>query len=760
MTMPNNNNSRILLKRLKKTLSELGEAQARLNKIVKIIADSMNSEVCSIYLINRYNILELYATEGLLSKAVHYSQLNVGQGLVGKIAATAEPIKTSQASKTKGFRYLPETGEEIYNSFLGVPIQRLGKMLGVLVIQNLKNREFTEDDVYGLEIVAMVIAEMAELGVFTSSDGSDELSQDKKNPLSINGLVGKEGIVIGNTVLLEPQIKIKNPIADNINLEKQKLKKSISKLNNQLSEIISKKHFKKKGDFLEILETHKLLIEDRSWINRMESSIDSGLSAIVAVEKEQTTTKSRIAKVKNFYFKERLNEFYEISNILLKILTNQKTYINLDGIKEPILIARNISPIELVSLRHQLKGIILEDGSVGSHTTIVSRALNIPLLIQTKDIINKISNGDKIILDADQGLVYLRPDKNISELYTSKLKLRNKAKKTFLASKNLEAKTLDNKKICLMMNAGLMADLPSLDNSGADGVGLYRTELQFLISNKVPKRAEQAEIYCKVLDSAGENPVFFRTLDIGSDKILPTITPEIEPNPTLGWRAIRLTLERSGVFKMQVQALIRGAKGRNLNIVIPLVTELNEFIKAKNIIIDEINREKKRNRTVPNVIQIGAMLEVPSLAFAPNSFFKSVDFLMVGGNDLKQFFFAADRENEKVRKRYDVLSTSFLSFLKLIVKKSEKFKLPLSYCGEDAGKPIEALILCSLGFKTLSMQPDCIAPVKSLLRNIKLSEIKQIVDNALKANYETVRNQVVEYLENIKYLQTVKKISY
>ncbi len=755
MTMPNNNNSRILLKRLKKTLSELGEAQARLNKIVKIIADSMNSEVCSIYLINRYNILELYATEGLRSKAVHYSQLNVGQGLVGKIAATAEPIKTSQASKTKGFRYLPETGEEIYNSFLGVPIQRLGKMLGVLVIQNLENREFTEDDVYGLEIVAMVIAEMAELGVFTSSDGSDELSQDKKNPFSINGLVGKEGIVIGNTVLLEPQIKIQNPIADNTKLEKQKLRKSISKLNNQLSEIISKKHFKKKGDFLEILETHKLLIEDRSWIKRMESSIDSGLSAIVAVEKEQTTTKSRIAKVKNFYFKERLNEFYEISNILLKILTNQKTYINLKGIKEPILIARNISPLELVSLRHQLKGIILEDGSVGSHTTIVSRALNIPLLIQTKDIINKISNGDKIILDADQGLVYLRPNKTISELYTSKLKLRNKAKKTFLASKNLEAKTLDNKKIFLMMNAGLMADLPSLDDSGADGVGLYRTELQFLISNKVPKRAEQAEIYCKVLDSAGANPVFFRTLDIGSDKILPTITPEIEPNPTLGWRAIRLTLERSGIFKMQVQALIRGSKGRNLNIVIPLVTELNEFLKAKDIILDEINREKKRNRIVPNLIQIGAMLEVPSLAFAPNSFFKSVDFLMVGGNDLKQFFFAADRENEKVRKRYDMLSTSFLSFLKLIIKKSEKYKLPLSYCGEDAGRPIEALVLCSLGFKTLSMQPNCIAPIKSLLRNIKLSEIKQIVDYAVETNYETVRSQVVEYLENIKYLQTV-----
>ena len=187
MTLPSNNyNSRVLLKRLKETLSELGEAQARLNEIVKIIAVSMKSEVCSIYLLNRNNNLELYATEGLQSKAVHYSELNVGQGLVGKIAATAEPIKTSQVSETKGFRYLPETGEEIYNSFLGVPIQRLGKILGVLVIQNLKNREFTEDDIYGLEIVAMVIAEMAELGAFTNSDGTNELIQEKKKPFSIN----------------------------------------------------------------------------------------------------------------------------------------------------------------------------------------------------------------------------------------------------------------------------------------------------------------------------------------------------------------------------------------------------------------------------------------------------------------------------------------------------------------------------------------------------------------------------------------------
>ena len=743
-----NAHSRILLQRLKQTLAEQGEAQARLNEIVKLIATSMESEVCSIYLRRTDDVLELYATEGLFTSAVHYSELKLGQGLVGKIAENAEPINTSKVAKTKGFRYLPETGEERFKSFLGVPIQRLGKVLGVLVIQNLNEREYNDDEVYGLEIVAMVLAEMAELGVFTGSGNKHKLSQEKKGPFTAIGLIGKEGVALGTIVLLNPEIKITNPVADNPNLEKEKLNIALTKLKNELSENISRKHFKQKREFLEILETHKLLIEDKGWLNRMEASIDNGLSATVAVEKEQTETKARIAKVQNYYFKERLNEFYEISNTLLKILTKQKSKLKLGTITSPILLARNISPLELISMREHLKGVILEEGSVGSHATIICRALNIPLVIQAKAIIEKAAHGDKVILDGDQAMINLRPEEEVIRAYTSKLSMRTKAQESFLAIKDLSAVTLDGIKISLMINAGLMADLPSLAKSGAEGVGLYRTELQFLISNTVPKRSEQAQIYSKVLDSAKGLPVFFRTLDVGSDKILPSITPEIEPNPALGWRAIRLSLEKSGVFKMQAQALIRGAHGRDLNIVIPLVAKPTEFDQAKEIILSEIVREKRRKHLVPKSIMVGAMLEVPSLAFASESFFNSADFIMVGGNDLKQFFFAADRENEKVRRRYDVLSTSFLSFLSLICERCNQSKIPLSFCGEDAGKPIEALVLSALGFRTLSMQPDCIGPVKSLLRSVSLSEIKALITDCLETNIETVRLPITKYLED------------
>ena len=268
ITEEKNANSRILLKRLKQTLSEQGEAQARLDEIVKLIASSMKSEVCSIYLRKNDDVMELYATEGLLTAAVHYSQLEIGQGLVGRIAASAEPIKTSNVNKAKGFRYLPETGEEKYKSFLGVPIQRLGKMLGVLVIQNLLERDYSDDEVYGLEIVAMVIAEMAELGVFTGSDDKYKLSQEKKTTFSTIGLIGKEGVALGTTVLLEPQIKITDPVADNPVREKAKLSVALTRLKKELSYSTSKKYLKQKGEFLEILETHKLLIEDKSWLNQ------------------------------------------------------------------------------------------------------------------------------------------------------------------------------------------------------------------------------------------------------------------------------------------------------------------------------------------------------------------------------------------------------------------------------------------------------------------------------------------------------------
>ena len=296
------------------------------------------------------------------------------------------------------------------------------------------------------------------------------------------------------------------------------------------------------------------------------------------------------------------------------------------------------------------------------------------------------------------------------------------------------------------MNAGLMADLPSLVGSGAEGVGLFRTELQFLIRNHMPKRAELSELYARVMDAAGEQRVVFRTLDIGSDKVLPYMKPNDEPNPAMGWRAIRVGLDKPGVMRMQLQALIRAAKGRPLTIMFPFVAQRDEFTAARAEMDKALERERILGHPIPEQIEVGAMLETPSLAFAPDTFYSEVDFISVGGNDLKQFFFAADRENERVRRRYDTLNLSFLNFLEGIVYRCATLGTPLSFCGEDAGRPIEAACLAAIGFRTLSMRPASIGPVKSLLRRIDLGGLRDVIHAERAGGAQTVRPAVMDYL--------------
>ena len=296
------------------------------------------------------------------------------------------------------------------------------------------------------------------------------------------------------------------------------------------------------------------------------------------------------------------------------------------------------------------------------------------------------------------------------------------------------------------MNAGLMADLPSLDGSGAQGVGLFRTELQFLIRNKMPRRGELSALYTRVLDAANGKPVAFRTLDIGSDKVLPYMKANDEPNPAMGWRAIRVGLDKPGVLRMQLQALVRAANGGPLSVMFPFIAQYDEFKQAKAEMTKALARETKLNNPLPSSLRVGAMLETPSLAYAPDAFFQEVDFLSVGGNDLKQFFFAADRENERVRKRYDTLNPAFLLFLQGIVARCNRFDTALSFCGEDAGRPIEALCFAAIGFRTLSMRPASVGPVKHLLRRIDLGEVRDIIDTSIAAGDPSVRRAVADWL--------------
>jgi phosphotransferase system enzyme I (PtsP) len=734
--------SRKLLGRLRDAMASDDAGQARLNKITHLIATSMGCEVCSIYLFRDEETLELCATEGLKAEAVHETRMRMGEGLVGRVAKRKQVINTPDAPQAPGFRFMPETGEEIYSSFLGVPIQRLGETLGVLVAQSKQAREFSADEVYALEVVAMVLAEMTELGAFVGEGAA--MSARHSQPVLLRGTVGQEGVAEGHVWLHEPRVVVSNPIADDPVLEEKRLIDAVDQLRVGVDQMLAMAGGDK--DQTQVLEAYRMFANSKGWMRRMCEDIQSGLSAEAAVEKEQSLARSRMGQATDGYLRERLSDLDDLSNRLLRILTGQGHDTGAELPADPILVARNIGPAELLEYGRSLRGIVLENGSVGSHAAIVARALAIPLVVHAGRITNDALNGDHIMVDGEQGVVHLRPDESVASAFRDKIAMQAAAQERYASILDLPAQAKCGAVVSLHMNAGLMADLPSLTSSGAEGVGLFRTELQFLVRNQMPKRMELAALYSRVLDAAHGKRVVFRTLDIGSDKVLPYMKPNDEPNPALGWRAIRVGLDKPGVMRMQLQALIRAANGRPLTVMFPFVAQFEEFRAARAEMDKTLAREERLGHVLPSKIEVGAMLETPSLAFAPKQFFEEVEFLSIGGNDLKQFFFAADRENERVRRRYDTLNLSFLNFLEGIVERCRETGTDVSFCGEDAGRPVEAVCFAAIGLRSLSMRPASIGPVKSLLRRCNLDEVRAIIEKARDQGDMSVRPAVMEYL--------------
>ena len=738
----NESDSRKLLKRLRDSLADAGQGQERLDRITTLIADSMQTEVCSIYLFRDADTLELCATEGLLPGAVHQTRLRLGEGLVGRVARTGIPVNTADAPSEKGFRFMPETGEEIFSSFLGVPIQRVGEKLGVLVVQSKAARQFSDDEIYALEVVAMVLAEMTELGAFVGE--GEALGALHKRPVMFRGATGQEGTAEGHVWLHEARVVVTNPVADDPAAEIDRIRAAVGELRVSVDDLLAAQSLDKEQR--QVLEAYRMFAHSRGWLRRMEEDIQAGLSAEAAVEKEQSVARARLSRVPDAYLRERLNDLDDLSNRLLRILTGQGQNTGAAMPENPVLVARNIGPAELLEYGRKLRGVVLSEGSVGSHAAIVARALTIPLVINAKGVIEEALNGDAILVDGDQGIVHLRPEEPMTIAFRDKIAMQTQAQQRYAGLRDLPGLSRDGRRISLQMNAGLMADLPSLEGSGAEGVGLFRTELQFLIRNKMPKRDELARLYARVMDAANGRRVAFRTLDIGSDKVLPYMKPQDEPNPAMGWRAIRVGLDKPGVLRMQAQALIRAANGRPLSIMFPFIAEHAEFIIARDHVLGQLAREADIGRPVPASLEIGAMLETPSLAYAPQAFFDAADFISIGGNDLKQFFFAADRENERVRRRYDTLNASFLGFIGHIVGRCADSGTTLSFCGEDAGRPVEAICLAAMGIDSLSMRAASIGPVKSLIRRTDLAALRAVIDAEIARGVETVRPAVMDFL--------------
>ncbi|MBX3520274.1 MAG: phosphoenolpyruvate--protein phosphotransferase [Xanthobacteraceae bacterium] len=725
---------RVLLRRLRETMAEQISAQERLDKIVVLIAANMVAEVCSVYVLRVDGTLELYATEGLNPEAVHMTVLDSGEGLVGLVAKEAEPLNLPNAQNHPAFSYKPETGEEIYNSFLGVPILRAGNTLGVLVVQNRARRTYSEEEVEALQTTAMVLAEMIASGELTAlaTPGHEPAA---RRSLQLNGLALAEGIGLGRVVLHEPRIHAQNVIADDVNRELSRLDAAVETLRSSIDVMLEDEGMARAGEHRDVLEAYRMFAQDRGWMKKLQEAVQTGITAEAAVERVQSDTRARMLRQTDPYIRERLHDLDDLANRLMRELTGADPAARTSSLPDnAILVARNMSPAALLDYdRSRLRGIVLEEGAPTSHVAIVARALGVPTVGQVANATGLADQGDAIIVDGETGEVQLRPPPDLERAYVEKVKLRARRQAQYAALRDREAVTKDGVKIDLLMNAGLLVDLPHLAEAGADGIGLFRTELQFMIAAALPRTSEQYQLYRSVLDAAKDKPVTFRTLDIGGDKVLPYLRSVEEENPALGWRAIRLALDRPGLLRAQVRALLRAAAGRELRIMFPMVAVVSEFDNARALVERELTYLRRHGHRLPNQVMVGAMLEVPSLLFALDDILERADFLSVGSNDLVQFLFAADRGNAQVANRFDPLSPPSLRVLKMIADTCKKHGKPFTLCGELAAKPLEAMALIALGFRSLSLSPAMIGPVKAMILALDAGEAAKAVEPLFQA---------------------------
>lgn len=745
-TLPPEPALRVILRRLREIMAEPGGEQSRLDKIVRQISGLMVAEVCSIYLKRQDGSLELFATEGLKKEAVHNTRLKRGEGLVGRCAELAVPINEPDAQQHPAFSYRPETGEEIYHSMLAVPILRSGTVLGVLAVQNRTRREYSDEDVEVLLTTAMVVAEHIVSGAVAGAGAAAELSRSLASV--VHGEPISEGIALGHVVLHEPRVVVTKLLAEDIDVELERLEAAMHKLRASLDEMMGIESLAQAGDHREVLEAYRMFANDRGWMRRLEAAVREGLTAEAAVERVQNTTRTRMLRQNDPYWRERLRDLDDLSDRLLRILAGRTTAAR-EGLELPndtILVARTMGPAELLDYdRSKLRGLVIEEGSGQSHVAIVARALGLAAVGQARGIVERVATGDPMIVDAETGDVHLRPSSDVVAAYSDKVRFRARRQRQYQALRDVPAITKDGIRISLHINAGLLVDIPHLAESGAEGIGLFRTELQFMISSTFPRRDKQAETYRQIMDGAQGKPVVFRSLDIGGDKILPYIKHPKEENPALGWRAIRMSLDRPGLFRTQVQALIRAAAGRELSIIIPMVSVVSEIEAAKMLISREVEQLEKRGVPRPSKLRIGAMIEVPSLLYELDALMPHVDFVSVGSNDLLQFLFAADRSNAHVGHRYDPLSVSALRALRHVVRTGAVHGVPVTLCGEMAGRPLEAMALIGLGFRTISMAPASIGPVKTMILSLNADKLAGHLEELLQTQSGSIRSHLQEF---------------
>jgi len=741
--------ARSILTQLHELMASRISAQGKLNQVVDIIGEALNSEVCSIYLL-REGMLELFATRGLEQSAVHVTKLGVGEGLTGTIAQNIETLNLAEATAHPEFQYRPETGEDKFHSFAGVPIVRRERAIGVLTVQHVDPRRYEDVEIEALQTVAMVLAELIHAAGLADGEEAGAAASSHTGQEVLDGLQLVKGLALGQAVFHQPRIVIEQTVAEDIEAERQRVYLAFDKMREQIETMTGQAEFGVGGEHEEVLETYKMFAYDEGWSRRINEAIDSGLTAEAAIERVQQRTRMRMREIDDPLLADRMHDLEDLANRLLRIVSGKIGTAASVGLRgDSILIAKNLGPAELLEYdRRRLKGVVLEEGSLTAHVVIVARAMGVPVIGRVRNARGLIREGDTLLVDGDFAKLTVRPSQGVLDAFEARFALNRKRQAAYAKLRDVEPFTRDGQRIQVMMNAGLRDDMPMLSLTGADGVGLFRTEFQFLVSATLPARDRQTRLYRDVLDIAGDKPVVFRTVDIGGDKQLPYLSNETsreDENPAMGWRALRLALEREGLLKAQARALLEAASGKTLNVMFPMVSEPWEFDAAKKVFDRQLAYLKRLKNKMPEAINYGVMLEVPSLAEMLDVLLPKLSFISIGTNDLTQFLFAADRGNPRLAERYDWLSPAILRFLARVVQSTAGHRVQLGVCGEMGGRRLEALALIGLGIRRLSITPAAVGPIKELVRKVDTGEIQAAMKRWLAAPPPDMRAALADW---------------
>lgn len=736
----------LFLRKIRDVMASSDSPQMRLDQLVKVIASEFLSEVCSIYLMRAGDVLELFASEGLNASAVHRTRLQVGEGLVGEIALTAEPLNLSHAEDHPKFAYRPETGEEQYHGFVGVPILRSEQVVGVLVVQSHEARYYSEDQIELLQTVAMVLAELVAGGEVIDAAEVKKASGRGVTSMQVAGTRLAPGLVQMPAILHRPRVEITTYVAESPSQEKERLRVALQGLQDSIDEVIRQAQFKEGEAQREIFEAYRLFAHDKGWVERIAQAIDHGLTAEAAVQHVQEQLHARMNQVSSQYLRERVKDLEELSCRLLQHLAGTAHKAGQKLPPEFVIVAHNIGPVELLEYgRKRVKGLILEEGSPTAHIIIIARAMDIPVVGKIKNAMELVQEGDQVIVDGDHGEIYIRPTYEIEQTIQEHMAQYRARAAYYESMRKLPAITTDNQRVSLNINAGLFIDVKRVHEEDVDGIGLYRTELPYMLVVNFPDVDTQRKTYAKVMRQTGKKKVVFRTFDVGGDKPLPYFQIGEEENPAMGWRATRIGLDRPSILRRQCRALIAAAGGRRLDVMFPFIASVSEFDEAKALFDLELERARKRGQTLPNPIRLGAMVEIPSILWQIEALAEQVDFLSVGSNDLIQFLFASDRGNQRMADRYDVLSPVVLQVFRNLAKQCETAGIELSFCGELARKPLEAMALIGVGIRSLSLSASGLGPVKAMVRSVNVSELAEYMDYLCQLPDRSVRERLAHY---------------